>query len=215
MVYQRRSWQRQIVRPVVWNPRYSIISHRRHNHKRYRTQNHGIGAAYLWLLTSGPQLLWTCLCMLCEILCLSLSLKHMHTYTHTYPPSLWFCVWVCACVCDKPHWWSRLAVFPDWAALDMHTSKALQVDVLALQHCNSLLWLTQNTLETEKQNPHSDQCYITKKQQCNYIYCTACVCVCVSPICWPACIICLYVCVYSPILTVHLSYYHLHYLKLW
>lgn len=73
----------------------------------------------------------------------SVSLSVSHTHTHIFSLPLWFLcvnVWVCACVYDKPHWWSnsRLAVFPDWVALDMHTSKALQVDVLALQRCSSL-----------------------------------------------------------------------------
>lgn len=104
----------------------------------------------------------------------SVSLSHAHTYTPSRFGSVCVNVWVCACVYDKPHWWSnsRLAVFPDWAALDMHTSKALQVDVLALQHCNSLAWLTQNTLGTEKQNPDSSQCYIkTKKNLSNSLRC--------------------------------------------
>ena len=93
-------------------------------------------------------------------LCLPLSLSL--SYTPSFSGSVCVSVWACACVYDKPHWWSnsRLAVFPDWVALDMHTSKALQVDVLALHRCSSLAWLTQNTLETGKQNPDSARCYI-------------------------------------------------------
>lgn len=109
---------------------------------------------------SRPWLRGTCLCMLAEIsdtpqssVFLSVSLSHTRIqYTPSLSGSVCVSVWVCACVYDKPHWWSnsRLAVFPDWVALDMHTSKALQVDVLALQRCNSLAWLTQNTLERGK-----------------------------------------------------------------
>ena len=92
-------------------------------------------------------------------LSVSLALSHTHALICYAPPppsgSVCVGVRVCTCVYDKPHWWknSRLAGFPDWVALDMHTTKALQVDVLALQRCNSLAWLTQNTLETQKHNP--------------------------------------------------------------
>lgn len=70
----------------------------------------------------------------------------------------------------------------------MHTHKALQVDVLALQHCNSLA--TQNTLDTEtgKQNPNSAQCYIQTTKESYLLHCE-CVCVCPS--------VCLHVCVFK------------------
>lgn len=108
-------------------------------------------------------------------------------------------VYVCVCVRPiKPHWWknSRLAVFPDWVALDMHTSKALQVDVPALKCCNSLAWLTQNTFggaetksrfyptlhlnrwwsgEREKKNKKTES-YVF---HCERYFACVCVCVCV------------------------------------
>lgn len=127
------------------------------------------------------------------------ALSLLQSYTPSLSGSVCVSVWVCTCVYDKPHWWSnsRLAVFPDWVVLDMHTSKALQVDVLALQRCNSLAWLTQYTLETGKQNPNSAQCYIrTTGEKLNHIYCTVtamCVCVCPSA-CMRGCVCIICVC---------------------
>lgn len=122
--------------------------------QRLGNKNLGMKAPYLWLLTSRP---WQRYDMFVQAwrdqwhttkLCLCLSVYHTYT-AHTNTPFFFVCtrtgMWVCACVHDKPHWWSnsRLAVFPDWVALDIHTSEAPQVDALALRHCNCLAWLSE------------------------------------------------------------------------
>lgn len=175
-------------------------------------------------------------------LSLSCILTHAHPHTHTQACThilphtrLSLLLPLCMCVCVrpiKPHWWknSRLAVFPDWVALDMHTSKALQVDVPALKCCNSLAWLTQNTFggaETKSRfypTLHLNHWWSrerekNKKTESYVVHCEwyfACVSVSlpkdvgrVYVFCWEE-----RVSVWAPTLTVNLSYYHLHYLKL-